>query len=175
MAKFLSRGALARLALGPVVLAAFGLAGCGAVYPQLETPLRQPPQQAVLAPPPPEDLLFLKFAGATIPRRTRDGRNWDDVGGSLPDAFAKLIVNGKVILETPVQGNTLTPTWPDQVKANYHVPSGAAAKVELWDSNPINNHPICVSELPSLGDNVSVEAPLQINCSSGAELRLIVQ
>ena len=55
------------------------------------------------------------------------------MGGSLPDAFAKLIVNGKVILETPVQSNTLTPTWPDQKKANYHVPSGASAKVELWD------------------------------------------
>jgi hypothetical protein len=175
MAKSLSRLAFARLALGPIALAALGLGGCGAVYPQLETPLRQPPRQAVLAPPPPEDLLFLKFAGATIPRRTRDGRNWDDVGGSLPDPFAKLIVNGKVILETPVQSNTLTPTWPDQPKANYHVPPDAVAKVELWDSNPINNHPICVSELPALGGNVSLEAPLQINCNSGAELRLTIE
>jgi hypothetical protein len=180
MATFLSRSALvplalARFALGPIALSASVLCGCGAVYPQLETPLRQPPKQALLAPPPPEDLLFLKFDGATIPRRTRDGRNWDDVGGSLPDAFAKLIVNGKVILETPVQSNTLTPTWPDQKKANYHVPNGASAKVELWDSNPINNHPICVSELPDLDNNVSLEGPLPINCNSGAELRLVIQ
>ena len=37
-----------------------------------------------------------KFAGAVIPSRTRDGRNWDSVGGSLPDPFAKLLVEIQV-------------------------------------------------------------------------------
>ena len=149
--------------------------GCGAVYPQLETPVRTPPGQLVLTPPPPEELLFLKFAGATIPTRTRDGRSWDSVGGSLPDAFAKLFVDGKVILETPVQSNSLTPTWPDQRKANYRVRMGAPVRVELWDSNPINNHPICVAELSELHGEVSSEGPVKVSCSSGAELQLIVE
>jgi membrane-associated protease RseP (regulator of RpoE activity) len=158
----------------PLVLA-LGLLGCGAVYPQLGTPVRTPPPQVTLAPPPPEDLLFLKFAGAVIPARTRDGRKWDAVGGALPDAFAKLIVDDKVILETPVQSNTLTPSWPDQRRANYHVRAGASARVELWDSNPINNHPICQAALPELHAEVSTEGPTKINCNSGAELNLIVQ
>jgi membrane-associated protease RseP (regulator of RpoE activity) len=157
------------------LVVALGLLGCGAVYPQLETPVRTPPGQVGLTPPPPDDLLFLKFAGAVIPTRTRDGRNWDSVGGSLPDAFAKLIVDGKVILETPVQSNTLTPTWPDQRKANYHVRSGAPVRVELWDSNPINNHPICVADVSDLRSDVSTEAPVQINCNSGAELKLVAE
>jgi hypothetical protein len=152
-----------------------GLASCGAVYPQLETPVRTPPPQITLAPPPPEDLLFLKFAGAVIPTRTRDGRSWDSVGGSLPDAFAKLFVDGHVILETPVQSNALAPTWPDQRKANYHVRMGAPVKVELWDSNPINNHPICVADVPDLHSEVSTEGTFLVSCSSGAELRLVVQ
>jgi hypothetical protein len=152
-----------------------GLVGCGAVYPQLGTPVRTPPAHVTLTPPPPEDLLFLKFAGATIPSKTRDGRSWDSVGGSLPDAFAKLFVDGQVILETPVQSNTLTPTWPEQRKANYHVRNGAAVKVELWDSNPINNHPICVAEVSDIHSEVSMEAPAVISCNSGAELRLTVQ
>jgi hypothetical protein len=154
---------------------ALGLLGCGAVYPQLETPVRNPPAHVVLVPAPPEDLLFLKFGGAVIPSRTRDGRNWDAVGGSLPDAFAKLIVDGKVVLETPVQSNTLTPTWPEQRRANYHVRMGASARVELWDSNPINNHPICQADVPELHGEVSTELPVQVNCNSGAELKLIVQ
>jgi hypothetical protein len=154
---------------------ALALLGCGAVYPQLETPVRTPPGHAALTPPPPDDLLFLKFSGAVIPTRTRDGRSWDSVGGSLPDAFAKLIIDGKVILETPVQSNTLTPTWPDQRKANYRVRSGASARVELWDSNPINNHPICVSDIADLQSEVSVETPVQVSCSSGAELKVVVQ
>jgi hypothetical protein len=173
MTKSLSPVALVALAL--VAFVALGLAGCGAVYPQLETPVRTPPGQVVLKPPPPDDLVFLKFAGAVIPTRTRDGRNWDSVGGSLPDAFAKLLVDGKVILETPVQSNTLTPTWPDQRKANYHVRGGASVRVELWDSNPINNHPICVADLSDLRSQISSEAPVQINCNSGAELKLVAE
>lgn len=158
-----------------LLVVALGLLGCGAVYPQLETPVRSPPGHVLLTPPPPEDLVFLKFAGALIPTRTRDGRNWDSVGGSLPDAFAKLVVDGKVILETPVQSNSLTPTWPDQRKANYQVRAGATVRVELWDSNPINNHPICVADVRDLHGEVSSEAPVQINCNSGAELRLVAE
>jgi hypothetical protein len=158
-----------------LLLVALGLLGCGAVYPQLETPVRSPPGQMALTPPPPDDLLFLKFAGAVIPTRTRDGRNWDSVGGSLPDAFAKLIVDGKVILETPVQSNSLRPTWPEQRKANYRVPSGASVRVELWDSNPINNHPICVADVSDLRGEASAEGPLQIACNSGAELMLTAE
>jgi hypothetical protein len=30
------------------------------------------------------------FVKAEIPSRTRDGREWDSLGGSLPDPFAKL-------------------------------------------------------------------------------------
>jgi hypothetical protein len=159
-----------------VAVAALGLlVGCGAVYPQLETPVRTPPGQVILTPPPPDDLVFLKFAGAVIPSHTRDGRSWDSVGGSLPDAFAKLLIDGKVILETPVQSNTLTPSWPDQRKANYRVRSGASVRVELWDSNPINNHPICVAEVRDLHSGVSSEGPVPINCSSGAELKLVAE
>lgn len=159
----------------PSLILALGLLGCGAVYPQLGTPVRTPPANITLAPPPPEDLLFLRFAGAVIPNKTRDGRSWDSVGGAKPDAFAKLFIDGQVILETPVQSNTLTPTWPDQRKANYHVRSGAAVKVELWDSNAINNHPICVVDVRDLHSEVSSEIPLSIKCNSGAELKLLVQ
>jgi PDZ domain/C2 domain len=158
-----------------LLIVALGLLGCGAVYPQLETPVRTPPGQVKLTPPPPEELLFLKFAGAVIPTRTRDGRSWDSVGGSLPDAFAKLFVDGKVILETPVQSNSLTPTWPEQLKANYRVRMGAPVRVELWDSNPINNHPICVSEMSELHAEASSEGPVKVSCSSGAELNLVVE
>lgn len=148
-----------------------GLSACGAVYPQLETPVRTPPAHITLAPPPPDDLVFLKFAGAMIPARTRDGRKWDSVGGALPDAFAKLIVDGKVILETPVQSDSLTPTWPGQAVANYRVRPGAPVTVELWDNNPLNNQPICISAV-----HLDVgEDPMQINCNSGAELRLLAQ
>lgn len=158
----------------PLLLGVLGLLGCGAVYPQLGTPVRTPPAHVQLTPPPPEELLFVKFAGAVIPTRTRDGRNWDSVGGSLPDVFAKLFVDGKVILETPVQSNSLTPTWNDQRKANYSIRRGAAIRVELWDSNPINNHPVCMETIRDLHAEALAEGPLRITCDSGAEISLVV-
>ncbi len=151
-----------------------GLSGCGAVYPELATPVRTAPTHLTLAPSSPEDLLFVKFEGAVIPSRTRDGRTWDAVGGSLPDAFAKLFVDGIETILTPVHSNTLTPSWPDQRKANYRIRLGALIRVELWDSNPINNHPICVSEVRSIHAQAVSEGSIEIDCSSGAELALTV-
>jgi C-terminal processing protease CtpA/Prc len=51
---------------------------------------------------------------------------------------------------------------------------GASVKVELWDSNPINNHPICIADIADLHAEATSEGAAQINCSSGAELSLEV-
>ncbi|HEX3774166.1 MAG TPA: PDZ domain-containing protein [Polyangiaceae bacterium] len=149
-------------------------AGCGAVYPEIATPVH-PAGTRQLNPPPPEDIVFLKFAGAQIPTRTRDGRQWDSVGGSAPDPFAKLIIDDKEILITPVQANTLTPTWPDQKVGNYRLPRNLPTRVELWDSNPIDNHPICLESINDILGEASTEKDVEIDCDSGASITLTVQ
>jgi membrane-associated protease RseP (regulator of RpoE activity) len=128
-----------------------------------------------LDPPPPDDIVFLKFASAQIPTRTRDGRQWDSVGGSAPDPFAKLLIEDKEILVTPVQANTLTPTWPDQRVGNYRIPRNVPVHVELWDSNAINNHPICVESINNIVAEANNEQNLEIRCDSGAVIELTVQ
>ncbi|HEY5376541.1 MAG TPA: PDZ domain-containing protein [Polyangiaceae bacterium] len=150
------------------------LTACGAVYPEIGTPVRAAGTRH-LDPPPPADLVYLKFANAVIPSRTRDGRNWDDVGGSKPDPFAKLMIEDKEILVTPVQANTLNPTWPDQRVGNYRIPNNVPVRVELWDSNPINNHPICVESINNLLGEASDEQNLELRCDSGASIELVVQ
>lgn len=162
-----------RLAL----LGVFALAswGCGAVYPELATPTRQAPPGFKFEPPPPRDLLFLAFAKATIPDRTRDGRAWDSVGGSLPDPFAKLIVDDRDLIVTPVQSNTLNPVWPNQKRGNYRIPEGARIQVELWDSNPINNHPICSEKVRDLHEQASPAQHIEVSCDSGAYIELIAE
>ncbi|HEX3850993.1 MAG TPA: hypothetical protein VHW01_08505, partial [Polyangiaceae bacterium] len=59
----------------PLAALLLSLAACGAVYPELATPVRAAGTRR-LDPPPPDDLVYLKFANAVIPSRTRDGRNW---------------------------------------------------------------------------------------------------
>jgi hypothetical protein len=161
-----------RRTLSIVLLLALG--ACGAVYPELGTPIRVLPSRIPAEPPPPEELLFIRFAGAQIPARTRDGRIWDAIGNALPDPFAKLIVDKKEILITPVQSDTLKPTWRDQPIANYWIRRGAVVRVELWDSNPINNHPICVHEIRNIHQEAFSDTNLEITCSSGARVELVV-
>lgn len=147
---------------------------CGAVYPEIGTPVRAPGVRH-LEPPPPDDLVYLKFANAHIPSRTRDGRQWDSVGGSAPDPFAKLMIGEKPIIVTPVQPNTLSPTWPDQAIGNYRMPRGVPVRVELWDSNPINNHPICVESINNILAEANNDQNLEIRCDSGASIEIVVQ
>jgi hypothetical protein len=162
--------AVAALGCVPVALAS---SACGAVYPELSSPVRAVPQGKELAPPAPKTLRYIAFQSAQIPERTRDGRRWDSYGGSAPDPFAKLLVNGKELILTPVQSNTLTPTWPDQKRANYELPRSAELTIELWDSNPIHHHPICLKSIKDLDEQV-IQDTLSIECASGASVRLTV-
>lgn len=157
------------------MLLAVGAAGCGAVYPEIATPVRDAPEGRVLDPPPPEDLYFIVFEGAEIPRQTRDGRKWDSVGGSAPDPIAMLYIDENQVLKTPVESNTLTPTWPDQDKGNYEVPDNAKIRIELWDSNPLNNSPICVKRILSFQSEMGGDpGRVLIKCESGARIRMKV-
>src|SRR5687767_14554841 len=164
-------GCLGRRAL---VMALVVLASsCGAVYPEVSAPVRVVPAGRELAPPPPDDLLFITFKSAEIPERTRDGRKWDSIGGSAPDPFAKLFINDKVLIITPVHSNTLKPTWPEQKRANYRISQRSRARLELWDSNALNNRPICVQNLDDLHEAAS-NGQLDVMCDSGARLTLTV-
>ena len=92
---------------------------------------------------------------------------------AAPDPFAKLFLGEEEIVRTPVQSNTLTPTWPDGVKSNYRVPKGSVLRVELWDKNPINNHPICVWDIKH-PHREAQQGSLDILCDSGAKVRLAI-
>jgi len=148
--------------------------GCAAVYPEIAPPMKTPPAGRKIAPLPPPDLLYIDFVSAEIPPRTRDGRPWDSLGGSLPDPFAKLIVDDREIIKTPVQSDTLKPTWPDQKRANYWVSRNAEVRLEVWDSNPLNNHPICIKRLRDFHDQAG-PIPFEIDCDSGAHVRMRVE
>ncbi len=165
-------GGLGRGAWVALVVACLS-AACGVIYPELSPPVRSVPAGAQLDPPPPADLYFIAVKGAQIPERTRDGRKWDSLGGSAPDPYLVLKLEGRELLRTPVQSNTLNPTWPGQKRANYRVPRGSRLMVELWDSNPVNNHPICVKKLSSLEG--AYQGELNFECPSGARVSLQVE
>lgn len=148
--------------------------GCGAVYPELKTPSR-PPVAGQPLDPPPAELKWIAFEGATVPPHTRDGRKWDAVGGEAPDPYAILFINGKEAIKTPIASNTLSPTWPAAPRGNFRIESGDRLRVELWDSNPINDHPIGVKDLAPDDSGAGEAGELDVACESGAHIRLALQ
>jgi len=151
-----------------------GWLGCGAVYPEISTPLRAPPPGFALEPPPPRELVYVRFKDAVIPTKTRDGRKWE--GGEAPDPYGKILLNGRDLVVTPVQSDTLRPTWPDQEPANYIIRKSDTVRVELWDSNPLTNHPICVENISELVRSVpSGEPELEVRCDNGGWIHLVVE
>jgi len=147
------------------------LVACGAVYPEVVTTLRAPEAGAVLAPPPPDDLYYLYFEGATIPGRTRDGRQWPSGG---PTTYAKLKMGDTTVIQTPAEPSTRKPTWPKQERKNYRISTDADLTIELWVNDAIQDKPLCqvtVLDLPHLRDGGRAD----FDCDSGATISLGVE
>jgi len=125
--------------------------------------------------PPPNDMRWIGFLGATVPSETRDGRKWDATGNSAPDPYATLKLKNKVIIKTSVQSNTTSPTWPDSPAGNFRLGPRDHFRVELWDSNPLTDHPIGVKDAVSLSDDSTSNGKLELVLDTGAEIVIGVE
>lgn len=151
-----------------------GLAGCGAFFPELSTRFSEAPQLGAFDPPPPRDRHFVKVTGGKVPPRTRDGRNWDQAFGSLPDPSARVIVNGVELMRTNADADTLEPKWPGSPSGNYRIAAGDKIEVQLWDSNPLNDTPIgtyLATLTPDMLDAQEAVFPM----SGGGEVTVAIQ
>jgi membrane-associated protease RseP (regulator of RpoE activity) len=155
----------ARLAIASVgVVAALSTTACGAVYPELQTPLRPAAAGATLSPEPPEDLKYIAFKGGVVPEKTVDGRPWHELGNPLPNPFAIIYVNGRAIIKTDPQSNTLTPTWPGSARGNFRVGRNDRVRVEMWEAS-LTQRPICVKDLGSLdGEDFALDKEIVVKC-----------
>lgn len=147
------------------------IAACAAVYPEMQTAVRAPREDQTLEPAPSDDLYFIYFEGASIPAKNQGGLIWP---GGAPDPFAKLIVNNRDLLLTPVQSRTRSPTWPNQKKQNHRITSESMIFVEVWHNNPMTNQPICRARVRDLATMRS-GGNNEIWCDSGARVRLHVE
>lgn len=158
--------------LASLALAATFVMGCPAVFPEVGTRLKVAPKDAILEPGPPETLVWIRFIGARVPEKTRDGRKWDQVLGSLPDPYAKLLVNGAELLRTTVQSDTLTPEWSDAPRGNFEIPRDAKLRVELWDSSPINDAPIGIKDFRQPLSEQLDDGKLRLELTGGGEVTI---
>jgi len=130
-------GALATLAM------LLALSGCAAIYPELGTRIDKVSADQKLDPPPPDGLRWLAFDKGEVPPTTRDGRKWGrGLQDGLPDPIAKLFVNDIEVIKTDPSPKTINPTFVGSKHGNFPVRVGDKIRLELWDSDPLNNRAI---------------------------------
>lgn len=143
------------------------LGACAAVFPEMKTPVRTPSGEALVEPPPGDDLFLIYFERALVPNRTRDGREWD------PNPFAQLVVNGEALVKTPVAYSNRKPTWPDERLANYRVRAHDEVWLELWDDGALSNVPICRRRIWTITEFLETRNQ-EVECDGGARVWLRV-
>lgn len=146
-------------------------AGCAAVYPAIDTPVRPAPEDAKLEPPPPERLYYVGLQGGTVPPRTRGNEPWDELGDGAPDPYVKLYLDDELLFTTSTDQDTYTPRWPDAPRKNWVIPKDAVLRVEMWNANPVNDQVICIKEVDRLHE-VALEGPLVAECEGGASVAI---
>jgi hypothetical protein len=141
---------------------------CAAVYPELGTRTRSIPAGQPLDPPPPDDVHWLRFISARAPDKTRDGRPWQSNGKASP--YAKMLRNGVELLKTNAQADTLAPTWPGSPHGNFRIAPTDRLRVELWDSNPVNDKPMGSRELGAAEGVLAADGKVIVDLDDGAEV-----
>lgn len=119
------------------------LSGCAAIYPELGTRIDKVGADQKLDPPPPDGLRWLGFEKGEVPPTTRDGRKWGrGIQDGLPDPVAKLFINDVEIIKTNPAPKTINPSFIGSKHGNFPLHVGDKIRVELWDSDPLQNRPI---------------------------------
>lgn len=154
-----------------LVVLGVGMFGCSAVYPEIRTNMVAIPATQALDPAAPEGLHWVRFIGAKLPPRSRDGRTWEQVTGGAVHSYAVLKLDGKEILRTAnVEGET--PVWEGSPGANIVMRDSAKLRIELWAVAPLKDHPISIKEMGIPRPEDILEKRARITFEPSGELEL---
>jgi len=158
-----------------LVLTAAGaacLVSCAAVYPELSTRFDKAPATGTHDPPPPEDRHFFRVVKGKVPPRARDGRTWDQVFGSLPDPYVRVLVNGTELMKTKAASDTIEPVWDNTPGANHRFEVGDRVEIQLWDSNPLNDGIMGKKEMRLEPEHFGSETDLTLSGDCGVTIAI---
>lgn len=152
---------------------AFALAGCGAFFPELSTRFSEAPKAVSYDPPPPPDRHFVRAVKGVVPPKARDGRDWGQAFGSLPDPFVKVFVNDKELFRTEPVSDTFEPKWDEKTAANFRVAVGDKLEVQLWHKGALTDTPVGIREQTLTPDMLDTEDVL-FDLGNGASVTLAI-
>jgi len=116
------------------------LLASGCAYPRRDTLTYAAPKTEGLIQDQPSGLYSIRLIGAEIPPFKGAGLPWDS-DGSGPDPFLRLILDGRVIWESPPQEDTNRPEWNITLPRNIFVAPMTKFRIELWDKDTASSDP----------------------------------
>lgn len=125
------------LALCVVVCMASGLTGCA--YPRRTTLVHAAPSSAEPLDSP-SGLWSIRLVEAQLPETKGGGLPWDS-DGTGPDPFLRLVIDDRVIWESPVQKDTTNPKWNVTLPRSISVPASSKFRIEMWDEDTASADP----------------------------------
>jgi membrane-associated protease RseP (regulator of RpoE activity) len=118
----------------------------------------------------PSDLWHLVLVDAEMPQRQRSGLAWDQ-DGTGPDAFLRLVIEGRKVWESESVEDQTHPRWNASPPNNLAFDRTVKVRIELWDSDGVTSDPIGIYEGRALADAI-IGADTIIKLEGGATLTL---
>jgi hypothetical protein len=113
------------------------LSGCA--YPR-RTTLAHPAPASAEPLDSPSGLWSIRLVEAQLPETKGGGLPWDS-DGTGPDPYLRLVIDGRMVWEAPVQQNTLNPQWNVTLPKSVRVASSSVFRIEIWDEDLASSDP----------------------------------
>lgn len=116
------------------------LVASGCAYPRRDTLTYAAPKTVGLIQDEPSGLYSIRLIGAELPHYKGAGLAWDS-DGSGPDPFLRLLLDGRLVWESPAQENTHRPEWNITLPRNIFVAPMTKFRIEIWDKDTASSDP----------------------------------
>ncbi|HKP60935.1 MAG TPA: PDZ domain-containing protein [Polyangiales bacterium] len=115
----------------------------------------------------PSGMWAVRLIGADLPAFKGAGLPWDS-DGTPPDPYLKLLVNGRVVWESPVQEDTFHPQWNVTLPRNVYMGSNSTFRLELWDRDSGSSDPAGSYTRKGLPESALPDAEARLSMGNGA-------
>jgi C2 domain len=116
--------------IAPLSLLALSFTGCA--YQHRETVMHAAPLNLVKSSDYPDGMWSFHLVSAELPEFKGEGLPWDS-DGTGPDPFVRLIINRRIVWESPTIENNRMPKWDVVLPRNVEIEHDDELRIELWD------------------------------------------
>ena len=142
----------------------------GCAYPRRETvSYPAPPSAEGSMRDEPSGMWSVRLVGADLAQFKGAGLPWDS-DGTGPDPYLKLVVNDRVVWESPVQEDTLHPKWNVTLPRNVYMGSKSTFRLELWDRDAGSSDPAGVYTRRGLPETALPDAETRLSVGNGGAI-----